>query len=149
MRTSQAEQDPGRDKRRSDFPVLVPVPTRWADHDTYGHVNNAVHYVVMDSALNGWLIEAAAVDIRLLPALGVVVETSCRYYGEIHFPQTVDVGIGLTASGRSSVQYEIGLFTSEETPAAIARFVHVYVDRETRRPVPIPDEIHRALDRLR
>jgi acyl-CoA thioester hydrolase len=148
MTTTQQVDEPNT-RRRHHYPVMRSVPTRWADHDTYGHVNNAVHYVLMDTAINGWLIEASGTDIRELPSLGVVVETGCRYNSEIHFPQIVDVGIALERSGTTSVVYEIGMFTAAEEPAAVARFVHVYVDRVTRRPVPIPPQIQRALAQLR
>jgi acyl-CoA thioester hydrolase len=133
---------------RADFPVLRRMPTRWADQDVYGHVNNAVHYLLIDSAVNGWLIEASGVDVRELPAVGLVVETSCRYHAEIRFPQDVTVGLALEGRGRSSVRYDLALFTDGESPAATARFVHVYVDHETRRPTPVPAEVERALATL-
>jgi acyl-CoA thioester hydrolase len=137
-----------KNRRRADYPVLCEVPTRWADQDHYGHVNNAVHYLLMDTAVNGWLIESAGVDIRELTCVGLVVETSCRYLAEIHFPQRVVVGIALEGRGTSSVRYDLALFTDDVAPVAVARFVHVYVDRVTRRPAPIPPEIERALAQL-
>jgi acyl-CoA thioester hydrolase len=138
-----------RDLRRSDFPVLRELPTRWSDDDTYGHVNNVVHYLMFDTAVNGWLIEASGVDIRALPAIGVVVETSCQYFAELRFPEVVTAGLGLERLGSTSVVYRLALFGAErDEPAAAGRFVHVYVDRESRRPVPIPDEIRQALSRL-
>ena len=135
-------------RRLHDYPVHRVVPTRWADHDTYSHVNNAVHYVVIDTAVNGWLIEASGVDIRTLPAAGLVVETGCRYYKQLHFPQDVTVGIRLEGVGTSSVRYELGLFTVSPEPLAVARFVHVYVSRTDQVVTPIPAEIRRALDQL-
>jgi acyl-CoA thioester hydrolase len=135
--------------RRSDFAVLRELPTRWSDVDIYGHVNNTVHYLLMDTAVNGWLIDTTGVDIRTLPAIGVVVETSCRYLAELQFPQDVVVGIGLEKLGSSSVVYSIALFGAGESPAAVGRFVHVYVDSVTRRPVPVPDVIRAALGELR
>jgi acyl-CoA thioester hydrolase len=138
-----------RDVRRSDFAVLRELPTRWSDVDIYGHVNNTVHYLLMDTAVNGWLIDTTGVDIRTLPAIGVVVETSCRYLAELQFPQDVVVGIGLEKLGSSSVVYSIALFGAGESPAAVGRFVHVYVDSVTRRPVPVPDVIRAALGELR
>lgn len=141
-------QDP-RELRRADFAVLRSLPTRWADVDVYGHVNNAVHYQLMDTAVNGWLIEVAGVDIRTLPAIGVVAETSCRYLAELQFPQDVVIGIALERLGTSSVVYSIALFSEAESPAALGRFVHVYVDSVTRRPVPVPDVIRSALNDLR
>jgi acyl-CoA thioester hydrolase len=142
-----ADADP-RALRRADFPVLRELPTRWADEDTYGHVNNVVHYAMFDTAVNGWLIEASGVDIRDLPAIGLVVETSCRYFAELRFPQVVTAGIALERLGTSSIVYRLALFGADEEPAAVGRFVHVYVDRDARRTVPVPPEIHRALAQL-
>lgn len=134
--------------RRSDFPVLRDIPLRWADVDVYGHVNNVVHYSVFDTAVNGWLIEASGVDIRRLDAIGLVVETSCRYHGELEFPGTVTAGLALERLGTSSVVYRLALFGGSELPAATGRFVHVYVHREARRPLRVPDEVRVALTRL-
>ncbi len=132
--------------RRTDFAVLRQLPTRWSDDDTYGHVNNVIHYLMFDTAVNGWLIEASGVDIRQLPAIGLVVETSCRYFAELRFPEVVTAGIGLERLGTSSVIYRLALFgEGRDEPAAVGRFVHVYVDRDGRRPVPVPAEITRAL----
>jgi acyl-CoA thioester hydrolase len=136
------------DLRRADFRVLRELPTRWSDDDTYGHVNNVVHYLLFDTAVNGWLIEASGTDIRTLPALGLVVETSCRYFAELRFPEVVTAAIALEKLGSSSVVYRLALFGADVSPAAVGRFVHVYVDRETRRPVPVPPEIRAALSRL-
>jgi acyl-CoA thioester hydrolase len=138
-----------RELRRDDFAVRRALPTRWSDDDTYGHVNNVVHYLMFDTAVNGWLIEASGVDIRRLPAIGLVVETSCRYFAELRFPETVTAGIALDKLGTSSVVYQLALFgEGRDDPAAVGRFVHVYVDRQTRRPVPVPAEIRGALDHL-
>ena len=141
------DADP-REFRRSDFPVLRSLPTRWSDDDTYGHVNNVVHYLMFDTAVNGWLIEASGVDIRRLPAIGLVVETSCQYFAELRFPEVVTAGIALERRGTSSVVYRLALFGAAETPAAAGRFVHVYVDSDKRRPTPIPDAVARALEQL-
>jgi acyl-CoA thioester hydrolase len=139
----------GRDLRRADFPVQRELPTRWSDDDVYGHVNNVVHYLMFDTAVNGWLIEASGTDIRRLPAIGVVVETSCRYFAELRFPDVVTAGIALERLGTTSVVYRLALFPpAAEAPAAVGRFVHVYVDAATRRPVPVPEEIRRALRQL-
>jgi acyl-CoA thioester hydrolase len=139
------ESEPS-DLRRADFRVHRLLSTRWSDDDTYGHVNNVVHYSMFDTAVNGWLIEASGVDIRALPAIGLVVETSCRYFAELRFPETVTAGLALEKLGTSSVVYRLALFgESAEEPAAVGRFVHVYVDRQTRRPTPVPPEIRAAL----
>ena len=134
--------------RRADFPVLRPVPLRWNDDDTYGHVNNAVHYLLFDTAVNGWLVEATGTDIRQLPAIGIVAETGCRYLAELRFPEPVTCGLALDRLGRSSVTYRLALFGEADPPAAVGRFVHVYVDAATRRPVPVPAEVRRALRQL-
>lgn len=143
------EADDPRTLRRADFPVIREVQTRWADQDVFGHVNNAIHYVLMDSAICGWLLENSTVDIRKTTSLCVVAETGCRYLAEINFPQRLDIGIALEHSGRSSVRYSVAFFGDDQSPAAVARFVHVYVDRETRQPVPIPPEIQQVLEILR
>jgi acyl-CoA thioester hydrolase len=137
-----------KDLRRADFPVLRSLQTRWSDEDTYGHVNNVVHYELFDTAVNGWLMSASGVDIRALPAIGLVVETSCRYYAELRFPETVTAGIALENLGTSSVVYQVALFGTGEAPVATGRFVHVYVSRDERRPVPVPPEIRKALETL-
>ena len=138
-----------RELRREDFPVLRPMQTRWSDDDVYGHLNNVVHYLMFDSAVNGWLIEAAGADIRELPAIGVVVETSCRYFGELRFPEVVTAGLRVERLGNSSVVYQLALFgQSAQIPAAAGRFVHVYVDRQSRRPTSIPDLIRAALTEI-
>ncbi len=151
MREDQAvTNDELRALRRTDFVVLRALPTRWSDDDTYGHVNNVVHYLMFDTAVNGWLIEASGVDIRRLPAIGLVVETSCRYFAELRFPETVTAGIALEKLGTSSVVYRLALFgEATEQPVAVGRFVHVYVAREGRRPTPVPPEIRVALETLR
>ena len=131
---------------RGDFPVLRSITTRWADNDVYGHVNNVVYYAYFDTAVNGWLIDATGTDIRQLPAIGLVVETSCRFLASLSFPEPVTAGIALEKLGRTSVVYRIGLFGGDSgTPAALGRFVHVYVDAQTRTPTPVPDEIRKAL----
>jgi acyl-CoA thioester hydrolase len=141
--------DAAREIRRTDFAVLRELPTRWSDDDTYGHVNNVVHYLMFDTAVNGWLIEASGVDIRQLPAIGLVVETSCQYLAELRFPEVVTAGIALEHLGTSSVVYRLALFGEHrDEPAALGRFVHVYVDPDERRPTPVPPQIRSALTRL-
>jgi acyl-CoA thioester hydrolase len=141
--------DDARALRPTDFAVLRVLPTRWSDDDTYGHVNNTVHYLMFDTAVNGWLIEASGTDIRRLPAIGLVVETSCRYFAELRFPEVITAGIALEKLGTSSVIYQLALFgEQQDEPAAVGRFVHVYVDRDGRRPTPVPPEIRGALERL-
>ena len=146
------EQD-RRPPVRADFRVWRRMTTRWADDDVYGHMNNATYYELFDTAVNAHLIEATGVDIRRLPAIGLVAETSCRYFREIGFPEPVDVGLGAERVGRSSVVYRIGLFQGAgEQAAAEGRFVHVYVDAGggpgNRPVVPLPDEIRAAVEPL-
>ncbi len=134
---------------RGDFPVFRPIATRWLDNDHYGHVNNVVYYSYFDTAVNGYLIDATATDIRALPAIGLVVETGCQYFAPVSFPDQLAVGLALARLGTSSVEYRLGVFVQgHETAAAVGRFVHVYVDSATRRPVPIPDAIRRAIEPL-
>jgi len=130
--------------RRSDFPVLREVPTRWSDVDAYGHVNNVVHYAVFDTAVNAWLMESTGEDVRTWDALGLVVETSCRYLAELDFPAPITAGLAVERLGNSSITYRLALFGAADAPAAVGRFVHVYVDRTTRRPVPVPDQVRQA-----
>jgi acyl-CoA thioester hydrolase len=141
-----------RDPVPADFGVLWPVHTRWADHDTYGHVNNATYYEYFDTAVNGWLIAASGTDIRSLDAIGVVAETSCRYVHEIWFPDELRVGISIERLGERSIVYSLAIFreppAAEPRLAAIGRFVHVYVDARSRRPVPIPPPIRAAASAL-
>ncbi len=133
----------------ADFPVHRPIPTRWSDNDHYGHVNNVMYYSYFDTAVNGWLIEATGVDIRELPAIGLVVATDCQFLAPLSFPDLVVAGLRLARLGTTSVGYEIGLFQAGHSEAAgYGHFTHVYVDRETRRPVPIPEQIVAALAAL-
>jgi acyl-CoA thioester hydrolase len=139
---------------RGDYVVWRQASTRWADDDVYGHMNNAVYYELFDTAVNAHLIEASGVDIRALPAVGVVAETSCRYFREIGFPAPVEVGLVVEHVGRSSVVYRIGLFQGEgDEAAAEGRFVHVYVDNTSgpgRRDVrPLPDVVRAVVEPLR
>ena len=133
-------------ERRGEFRVLRAITTRWMDNDQYGHVNNVVYYSYFDTAVNGYLIEASGCDVRGLPAIGIVAETSCRFISELSFPDTVHAGLALERLGNSSVVYRIGLFRNDDVdPAALGRFVHVYVDQGTRRPVPVPAQVRSAL----
>jgi acyl-CoA thioester hydrolase len=134
---------------RSAFPVVRTIPTRWADNDHYGHVNNAVYYLYLDTAVNGWLIEATGTDIRELPEIGIVVSTSCEYLASVGFPDVLEVGLATSRLGRTSVTYRLAVFREQDgLLCARAEFVHVYVDRDSRRPVPIPEVIRQALSTL-
>jgi acyl-CoA thioester hydrolase len=143
------ESDPAGPFRRDDFPVLRSQQTRWHDNDHYGHVNNVVHYSYFDTAVNGFLIDATGADIRNLEAIGLVVETGCRYLAPVSFPDQLWVGIAVERLGTSSITYRLALFREqEEEPTAVARFVHVYVDRGTRRTTAIPPSIRAAVEPL-
>ncbi|MFI4951580.1 MAG: acyl-CoA thioesterase [Burkholderiales bacterium] len=132
--------------RRGDFPHFLAIPTRWMDNDSYGHVNNAVYYSYFDTVVNEHLVRAGGLDIRQGPAIGLVVETLCRFHRPLSFPGSVDAGLRVARLGASSVRYDIGLFAGgEEAAAATGHFVHVWVDRATRRPRPVPDAIRAAL----
>jgi acyl-CoA thioester hydrolase len=135
----------------SDFPVLWPVLTRWADNDMFGHLNNAVYYQLFDTAINGWISTNtdAAVDPVTMRELGVVAESACRYFGELGFPDRLTVGLAVTRLGRTSVTYRLGVFRADDETRAIAalgHWVHVYVDRTSRKPLPIPGPIRSLLE---
>jgi acyl-CoA thioester hydrolase len=136
--------------RRADYPHLREITTRWMDNDAYGHVNNVVYYSFFDTAVNGWLIERGALDIAASPVVGFVVETGCHYFAPLAYPQTVTAGVRVAQLGRSSVRYEIALFgPGADEAAAQGHFVHVYVDRATRRPVrELPSGLRSALEPL-
>lgn len=134
---------------RGEFPVLRLISTRWEDEDIYGHVNNVVYYSFFDTAVNGFLIEASGVDIRKLNAIGLVAESRCEFLAGLRFPGDVQAGIAVERLGTSSIIYRIGLFQGDSgEPAAIGRFVHVYVDSETRKVAPVPDVIRKAAEPL-
>ncbi len=139
----------GDPARRSAFPHRVVVPTRWMDNDVYGHVNNVVYYSYFDTVINRYLIEAGGLDIAHGPVIGVAAESHCRYRRALAFPADVDAGLRVGKLGRSSVRYEIGLFSpGEDEAAAEGWFVHVFVDRGSRRPAALPDALRAALERL-
>jgi acyl-CoA thioester hydrolase len=131
-----------------DFPVHWPVLTRWADNDMFGHLNNAVYYQLFDTAINGWINTNVDVDPVTMSTQGIVAESGCRYSSELHFPERLVVGVAVTRLGRSSVTYRLGVFRAGEEPQAVAalgHWVHVYIDRTSRRPVPVPDAIRSLL----
>ncbi len=137
----------------NDFPVLWPVGTRWADNDMFGHLNNAVYYQLFDTAINAWINTSTGLDPISTPSLGIVAESGCRYFSELHFPESLVVGLAVTRLGRSSVTYRLGVFRSQEGEeeiqtqriTALGHWVHVYVDRTSRKPVPIPDAVRSLL----
>jgi acyl-CoA thioester hydrolase len=135
--------------RRADFKVMRAIATRWMDNDHYGHVNNVAYYSFFDTAVNGYLLQSTGMDIRELPAIGIVAESSCRFISAVSFPDLIHAGLGIERLGARSIVYSIGLFRNADDEAcAVGRFVHVYVDRNTRRPVEIPEVIRSAVERL-
>ncbi|HVL97212.1 MAG TPA: thioesterase family protein [Solirubrobacteraceae bacterium] len=134
---------PSRDVYRH----VLSIPTRWKDNDVYGHVNNVEYYSYFDTVINAWLIREGGLDIHAGAAIGLCAESHCRFAAAVSFPDTIDAGLRVGKLGRSSVRYEIGLFRGEEQVAE-GWFVHVFVDRDTRRPVEIPPPLRAALERL-
>jgi acyl-CoA thioester hydrolase len=131
---------------RAAYRYFLAIPARWMDNDSYGHVNNVTYYSYFDTAVNEHLIRACGLDIQNGPAIGLVVETACRFHQPLTFPEQVDTGLRIVKLGTSSVTYEIGIFRrGDEAPAASGRFVHVWVDRMTQRPTPVPPAIRGAL----
>jgi acyl-CoA thioester hydrolase len=132
----------------SDFAVHWPVLTRWTDNDMFGHLNNAVYYELFDTAINAWINTNCGIDPLAVPWLGVVAESGCKYFAELKFPDPLVVGLAVARLGNSSVTYRLGLFGEGQAVAAVGHWVHVYVDRESRRPVPIPGEIRALLQSI-
>ena len=133
----------------ASYPATYSITTRWEDEDVYGHVNNVVYYSFFDTAVNGWLIEATGTDIRRLPEYGIVAETGCQFKRELRFPGVVEAGLRVTRLGTSSVVYEVALFQADlEEPAAVGKFVHVYVTGEDRSVTPVPPVIRAVLEPL-
>jgi acyl-CoA thioester hydrolase len=125
------------------------IPTRWADNDVYGHVNNVQHYAFFDTAINAWLIREGGLDIHGGDVIGLCAESHCAYSGALAFPDVVEAALRVGHLGRSSVRYEIALFRAGEAePVAEGWFVHVFVGREDRRPTAIPPRLREALERL-
>ena len=130
---------------RSAYRVFRSIATRWMDNDAYGHVNNVVYYSWFDTAVNAYLIERGVLDIQHGETIGLVIETKCNYFAPLAFPQTVDVGIRVAKLGSSSVRYEVGIFGASDMTAAKGHFVHVYVEKITRRPVSLPAPLKTVL----
>jgi acyl-CoA thioester hydrolase len=135
---------------RSEYPHFLTLPTRWMDNDIYGHINNALYYAFFDTAINDYLIAAGGLDITAGAVVAFAAESHCQYLRPLAFPEVIDVGLRVGKLGNSSVRYELAIFKQgENIAAARGCFVHVFVDRQTRRPVPIPPGIRNALERLR
>lgn len=137
-------------KGREAYKVWRAISTRWADNDAYGHINNTIYYGWFDTAVNGWLIEQGLLDIAAGNPIGLVVETGCRYAAPLAYPEPVEVGLAVEALGSSSVRYRLGVFaTGSGASFAEGFFVHVYVGRDSRRPVPLPAAWRAALEAIR
>ena len=135
-----------RDTPRSAFPHVLALPTRWMDNDSYGHVNNVNYYSFFDTAVNQFLIDRGVLDIHKDEIVGFVVETGCSYFSSISFPDLIHVGVRVAKLGNSSVRYELALYRNDEAlPSAAGHFVHVYVDRRSNKPVPIPAAVREVL----
>jgi acyl-CoA thioester hydrolase len=135
--------------KRADYPHFLAIPTRWMDNDLYGHVNNVVYYSYFDTVVNRYLIDPGGLDIHRGSVVGIVAETQCRFFRSFTYPETVDAGLRVGRLGNSSVRYEIGLFgESDDMARAEGHFVHVFVERSSNRPTPIPASIRSALERI-
>jgi acyl-CoA thioester hydrolase len=146
---SQNKPEHPQAQARSAYRVFRNIGTRWMDNDAYGHVNNVVYYSWFDTAVNAYLIEQGVLDIEHGATIGLVIETQCNYFAPLAFPQMVEAGIRVARLGASSVRYEVGLFAlGEPLTAAKGHFVHVYVDRHSRRPLPLPPNLKAVLETL-
>ncbi|MEO6021861.1 MAG: thioesterase family protein [Burkholderiales bacterium] len=134
---------------RAAYPHFLAIATRWHDNDIYGHVNNVVYYSYFDTVVNDYLVRAGGLDIHHDAVIGITVESQCQYHRSLCFPETIAAGLRVAKLGQTSVRYEIGIFQpGQERPAATGHFVHVFVERGAQRPVPIPDNIRVALERI-
>lgn len=133
-------------KTRNQFQYFLPIQTRWSDNDLYGHVNNVTYYSYFDTAANALLIEQAQFDIHQSPIIGLVVESACNFIQELSYPEIIDVGVAISKIGHTSLTYELAIFKfGQATASAQGHFVHVFVDRQTRKSTPIPVEMRNAL----
>jgi acyl-CoA thioester hydrolase len=149
MKQPDKSSRPARSSR-GDYRVFRAIPTRWADNDVYGHVNNVVYYGWFDTAVNAWLMENGLLDISGSEVIGLVVETGCSYFESVAFPEEVEVGLCVAALGRSSVTYHIGVFRQgQELAIAQGRFVHVHVTRADQKPAMIPDRARALMEAIR
>ncbi len=146
-----SEKEPARPQpaTRDAYKAFRTIATRWMDNDAYGHVNNVVYYSWFDTAVNAHLIEQGALDIHDSQVIGLVIETQCNYFSSLAFPQAVEAGIRVARMGQSSVRYEVGIFAAgEPSTAARGHFVHVYVDKASRRPAALPPRLRAVLEKL-
>ncbi|SAK71761.1 thioesterase family protein [Caballeronia temeraria] len=134
---------------RADYAHFLPISTRWSDNDVYGHINNVVYYSYFDTVVNEYLLRAGVLDFSEGETIGLVVETRCNFFAPVVFPEPIEAGLRVEKLGNTSVRYEVAIFTQgSDEAAAQGHFVHVYVDRVTRRPVPLPAPLVDALTPL-
>jgi acyl-CoA thioester hydrolase len=134
---------------RSGYRYFLAITTRWMDNDVYGHLNNVVYYSYFDTVVNQYLVERGVLHIEAGAVIGLVAETACRYFSPVAFPDRVQAGLRVAKLGRTSVRYEVGIFRDDEPQAsAQGHFVHVYVDRASRRPTSLPEALRAALEPL-
>jgi len=134
---------------RAGFRHLLPLATRWRDNDAYGHVNNVVYYEWFDTVVNEYLVRAGVLDIAGSPVIGLAVHTQCDFFTDLAFPQAIEAALRVAHIGRSSVRYEIAIFAvGAASASAQGQFVHVYVDRVSRRPAQLPEALRVALERI-
>ena len=134
---------------RAEFVAFEDVHSRWMDNDAYGHINNVVYYSFFDTAVNRYLIERNVLDIAKSETIGLVIETQCKYFSSIAYPDMIHVGLKVAHLGNSSVKYEVAIFANDDDIAsALGHFVHVYVDRQTNKPTPIPQNVRVVLQGL-
>ncbi|MEO1121162.1 MAG: thioesterase family protein [Pseudomonadota bacterium] len=146
--TDQSAARPAPEPRNA-YRAFVEMRTRWRDVDIYGHMNNAVYYEYFDTGVNQWLVEQGVLDPHRGAQVGLVVETGCVFFAEINFPARVTAGLRVARLGTSSVRYEIGLFADDAADtSAKGHFVHVYVDKQTRRPAPLNADLRSALENI-
>ena len=144
---SDARQTPA--DRRQDYAHVLEIQTRWMDNDVYGHVNNVVYYAWFDTVINRWLIDEGGLDIAQGAVIGLCVESRCQYLRPVAFPERIEAGLRVAKLGRTSVRYEVGIFrVGDEALCAAGHFVHVFVDRTSRRPTEAPAKLRAALERL-
>lgn len=133
-------------KIRQNYPFLFPIQTRWADNDMYGHVNNVTYYSYFDTAANALLIQHAGFNLQSTPIIGLVVDSACSFLSELSYPEIIEVGVGISKIGNSSLRYDLAIFKQgQNTAAAQGHFVHVFVDRQTRKSTSIPQDMRDAL----
>lgn len=134
---------------RSGFRWFLPITTRFMDNDAFAHVNNVIYYSWIDTAVNRFLMDHSLLDLQASPVIGIVAESGCRYVAQIAYPDAVTVGLRIDKLGNSSVRYGLGIFRADDDAAsAEGHFVHVYVDRASMRPVPIPDHIRAVMQTI-